>query len=75
MQKIARDRMVAFKNRKKEGVPEEEQLCMKIAQAMMGKKGKDLNQAWNDQFENVTALAQRVVDRVFAEWSPKKSKL
>lgn len=75
LQKIARDRMVAFKNRKKEGVPEEEQLCMKIAQAMMGKKGKDLNQAWNDQFENVTALAQRVVDRVFAEWSPKKSKL
>jgi NaMN:DMB phosphoribosyltransferase len=75
LQKIARDRMVAFRKRVKEGGEEEEQLCITIAQAMMGKKGQELNAAWNNQFENVSALAQRVVDRVYSEWNTKKSKL
>jgi hypothetical protein len=75
LQKIARDRMNLFRHRKKEGDEEEEKLCMQIAQAMMGKKGKEMSEAWNGQFETVTALAQKVVSRVYAEWSPKKSKL
>jgi len=65
MQKMARDRMSAFK-KSQTGVQAETDLCMTLAGALMSGGGK----AWNENWEIVYQLAEEVMQRHMKEWVP-----
>mmetsp|Transcript_18010 Transcript_18010/g.50379 ORF Transcript_18010/g.50379 Transcript_18010/m.50379 type:complete len:305 (+) Transcript_18010:249-1163(+) len=66
MQKLARDRMRAFKNAPKNGAAGELRLCTDLASAM--KAGGAA--AWDSNWEKVYALAEMVIDRTVSEYLP-----
>mmetsp|Transcript_27891 Transcript_27891/g.63411 ORF Transcript_27891/g.63411 Transcript_27891/m.63411 type:complete len:461 (+) Transcript_27891:89-1471(+) len=67
MQKIARDRMHAFKKKKSiSGDPKEVELCGKLA-AAMSTRGEG---AWDEEWQTVYELAGVVCDRVVGKWAP-----
>lgn len=65
---------------KQEGGDEENALCMRLGAALKGLKGDEFIRSWNEQFPTVplfiirccnmqvTAIANAVINRVFAEW-------
>lgn len=65
MQKIARDRMQAFKA-SQTGTPEETQLCMELGQALMAGGAK----AWDENWEKVYKLSDVVMTRIMDHWVP-----
>jgi len=62
MQKIARDRLMAF-SKQQEGTEKESAICMKLGQALMA-GGKS---SWNDNWKDVYGLAEAVMDRIVDE--------
>eukprot|EP01128_Nolandella_sp_AFSM9_P005124 TRINITY_DN2432_c0_g2_i1.p1 TRINITY_DN2432_c0_g2~~TRINITY_DN2432_c0_g2_i1.p1 ORF type:complete len:491 (-),score=115.74 TRINITY_DN2432_c0_g2_i1:96-1496(-) len=70
-QKMARDR-VALGPNYAGGSAKENEICLTLLKALKGKKGAAMATAWDEQWENVFALAQAVTDRVVAEWLPKR---
>jgi len=65
MQKMARDRMRAFK-KSGSGDPKEVELCGKLAAAMSA-RGEG---AWDEEWQTVYELAGVVCDRVAGKWAP-----
>jgi len=70
MQKIARDRVAAFKRQPTVGSPEELTLCRTLQDAT-AEKGYD---GWDANWEVVYRLAQTTIDLSVEKWMP-KSKL
>jgi len=69
MQKIARDRLMAFK-KEQTGSEQEMMLCMELGQSLM----EGGMPAWVESFKKVYMLSEAVMDRVVHEWVP-ESKL
>jgi len=67
MQKMARDRMQAFKKNQK-GTEEEVQVCMELGSKLMS--AKNYMQAWNEEWELVYHLAEVVMKRHMDAWVP-----
>jgi len=67
MQKMARDRMQAFK-KKQEGTEEEVEACMELGGALMSSDNP--MQAWNESWETVYRLANHIMDRHMETWVP-----
>lgn len=67
MQKMARDRMQAFK-KKQDGAEAEVECCMQLGGALMS--SKDPMKAWNESWETVYKLAELVMQRHMDAWVP-----
>ena len=67
MQKMARDRMQAFKM-KQDGEEAEVEACMELGGALMSSDNP--MKAWNESWETVYRLANLVMDRHMEKWVP-----